>query len=116
MVKSRPVSFFLVCPFDFSIIRQAIKDCHIAAERRAILDSASKTSEGKIDIGLVQRIITLRTKLGKPARRVPVLVYDLGFQFGLPVLTHRFLTPVLIWKLVVASTATFESQFSTPDF
>ncbi|RXG67551.1 hypothetical protein Avbf_16062, partial [Armadillidium vulgare] len=27
------------------------------------------TSEGKIEIGLVQRIITRRTKLGKPARR-----------------------------------------------
>ncbi|RXG56247.1 hypothetical protein Avbf_09912 [Armadillidium vulgare] len=80
----------------------------------------SETSEGKIEIGLVQRIITRRTKLGKPARRVPVLASRLGFQFwlsfGLPVLTHRFLTPVLIWKLVVASTATFESQFSTPDF
>ncbi|RXG53542.1 hypothetical protein Avbf_18296 [Armadillidium vulgare] len=86
----------------------------------AVLKSSIETSEGKIEIGLVQRIITRRMKLGKPARRVPVLASRLGFQFwlsfGLSVLTHKFLTPVLIWKLVVASTATFESQFSTPDF
>ncbi|RXG51831.1 hypothetical protein Avbf_04936 [Armadillidium vulgare] len=64
-------------------------------------------------------LIVFRQVKGR-SRLVPVLASRLGFQFwlsfGLPVLTHRFLTPVLIWKLVAASTATFESRFLTPDF
>ncbi|RXG51989.1 hypothetical protein Avbf_18486 [Armadillidium vulgare] len=56
--------------------------------RHSFMKGISVTSEGKIEIGLVQRIITRRTKLGKPARRVPVLASGLGFETWFPVLVE----------------------------
>ncbi|RXG53996.1 hypothetical protein Avbf_07092 [Armadillidium vulgare] len=104
-VQSLSCNLYANCDRCSSVGVVAISKIFGKVEHFIYLQHCLYTSEVKIDIGFVQRQITQRTKLGKPARRaiisfsltmqVPVLAFEswfpvLAVSFGLPVLTHRF--------------------------